>query len=173
MHSDAPYMTLSHTHSHAQAAEQLKPFQASADAEAGLYWRSIPDQSGEEATSFIGSQARDREDTCQKHRYRPRKRGRHHNGQAEHFQRFIVEESGEKSTKKFRKTREMTFLPRCRRRQPGLPRAGAHRNGLREVEEARTSPLHPQKSHRLVPPFSDFLLKYLVYFTGKFGKYPT
>ena len=150
------------------SSSTCSPFQASADAEAGLYWRSIPNQSVGEAPSCICVQARDREATCRRHRNRPRKRGRHHNDLAEPFQRFIAEESGEKSTKIFRKTREMTFLPGRRRRQPGLPRAGAHRNGLRDVKEARTSPLLPPESHRLMFPDFGFFAETFGIFCGKF-----
>ena len=48
---------------------------------------------------------------------------------------------GEQMPKCFRKTRKMTSLatPPCRK--PSVPRAGAHRNGLWDVEEARTSPI--------------------------------
>ena len=46
------------------------------------------------------------------------------------------------STTFFRKTREMRFLTRCRRRQRGLYADGAPHNGLREVDEARSSGLH-------------------------------
>ena len=46
------------------------------------------------------------------------------------------------STTFFRKTREMRFLTRCRRRQRGMYADGAPHNGLREVEEARPSGLH-------------------------------
>ena len=53
---------------------------------------------------------------------------------------------GEQITKIFRKTRKMTSLATPPRRKPRLPRAGAHRNGLRDVEEARTSPLQPPES---------------------------
>ncbi len=62
----------------------------------------------------------------------------------------------------FRKTREMNSLRTFPRRQPRLPRAGAHCNGLWDVEKARTSPLHPQESRRLAPLFSEF-------FAGKSG----
>ena len=41
--------------------------------------------------------------------------------------------------------REMRFLTRCRRRQRGQYADGARHNGLREVEEARTSGLHAPK----------------------------
>ena len=41
--------------------------------------------------------------------------------------------------------REMRFLTRCRRRQRGQYADGARHNGLREVEEARTSGLHEPK----------------------------
>ena len=63
----------------------------------------------------------------------------------------------------------MTFLRTSPRRKPSLPRAGAHRNGLRDVKEARTSPLLPPESRRLEAPFSDFLRKVLVYFAESFG----
>ena len=36
------------------SSSTCSPFQASGDAEAGLYWRSIAHQSGEEPTSVIG-----------------------------------------------------------------------------------------------------------------------
>ena len=74
---------------------------------------------------------------------------------------------GEQSTKIFRKTRKMTSLATSPRRKPRLPRAGAHRNGLRDVEEARTSPLRPPESHRLATPIRYILRKVLV-FCGKF-----
>ena len=71
---------------------------------------------------------------------------------------------GEKYTKIFRKTRKITSLGTSLRRNPSVPRAGAHRNGLRDVKEARTSPLLPPESRRLEAPFSDFLRKVLVFF---------
>ena len=74
---------------------------------------------------------------------------------------------GEQITKIFRKTRKMTSLATPPRRKPRLPRAGAHSNGLRDVEEARTSPLHPPESRRLDAPIRYFLRKVLV-FCGKF-----
>ena len=43
----------------------------------------------------------------------------------------------------------------------------AHCNGLRDVKEARTSPLLPPESHRLGSLISEFLLKHLVYFLRK------
>ena len=67
----------------------------------------------------------------------------------------------------------MTFLRTSPRRKPSVPRAGAHRNGLRDVEEARTSPLLPPESRRLGSLISASLLKHLVYFAEKFGMYPT
>ena len=48
---------------------------------------------------------------------------------------------GEQIAKIFSKTRKMTSLATPPRRKPSVPRAGAHRNGLRDVKEARTSPL--------------------------------
>ena len=45
----------------------------------------------------------------------------------------------------FSKTREMRSLTRCRRRQRGLYADGAPHNGLREVDEARSSGLHASK----------------------------
>ena len=38
-------------------------------------------------------------------------------------------------------------------RQPSLPRAGAYSNGLRDAEEARNDPVHPQESHRFAPVY--------------------
>ena len=49
------------------------------------------------------------------------------------------------STTFFSKTREMRSLTRCRRRQRGLYADGAPHNGLREVDEARSSGLHASK----------------------------
>ena len=74
---------------------------------------------------------------------------------------------GEQITEIFRKTRKMTSLATPPRRKPSVPRAGAHRNGLRDVEEARTSPLQPPESLRLDAPIRYFLRKVLV-FCGKF-----
>ena len=76
---------------------------------------------------------------------------------------------GEQSTNIFRKTRKMTSLATSPRRKPRLPRAGAHRNGLRDVEEARTSPLLPPESRRLAAPIRYILRKHLVYFAESFG----
>ena len=59
-------------------------------------------------------------------------------------------------TKIFRKPRKITSLGTSPRRNPSVPRAGAHRNGLRDVKEARTSPLLPPESRRLEAPFSEF-----------------
>ena len=84
-----------------------------------------------------------------------------------------VRREGEKCTKIFRTTRKITSLGTSPRRNPSVPRAGAHRNGLWDVKEARTSPLLPPESRRLDAPFSDFLRKILVYFAEKFGMYPT
>ena len=75
-----------------------------------------------------------------------------------------VRREGEKCTKTFRKTRKITSLGTSPRRNPSVPRAGAHRNGLRDVKEARTSPLLPPESRRLEAQFSDFLRKVLVFF---------
>ena len=50
-----------------------------------------------------------------------------------------------------------------------MPRAGAHRNGIRDVEEARTSPLLPPESRRLGSLISAFMGKVLVYFAVSFG----
>ena len=75
-----------------------------------------------------------------------------------------VRREGEKCTKIFRKTRKITSLGTSLRRNPSVPRAGAHRNGLRDVKEARTSPLLPPESRRLEAPFSEFLRKVLVFF---------
>ena len=75
---------------------------------------------------------------------------------------------GEQITKIFRKTHKMTSLATPPRRKRRLPRAGAHRNGLRDVEEARTSPLQPPESRRLDAPIRYFLREVLV-FCGKFG----
>jgi hypothetical protein len=61
---------------------------------------------------------------------------------------------GEESTAFFCKTQKMTSLETTPRRQTYPLRAGAHRNGLLDVEEARTSPLHHPESHRLGTPFS-------------------
>ena len=74
-----------------------------------------------------------------------------------------VRREGEKCTKIFRKTRKITSLGTSPRRNPSVPRAGAHRNGLRDVKEARTSPLLPPESHRLEALFSDYLRKVLVF----------
>ena len=65
------------------------------------------------------------------------------------------------------KTRKMTSLATSPRRKPRLPRAGAHRNGRRDVEGAWTSPLRPPESHRLATPIPYILRKVLV-FCGKF-----
>ena len=45
----------------------------------------------------------------------------------------------------FSKTREMRSLTRCRRRQRDLYADGALHNGLREVDDARSSGLHASK----------------------------
>ena len=71
---------------------------------------------------------------------------------------------GEQMTKCFRKTRKMTSLA-----TPSVPRAGAHRNGLRDVGEARTSPLQPPKSRRLAAPICYILRNLLVHFAVSFG----
>ena len=76
---------------------------------------------------------------------------------------------GEKITKCFRKTRKMTSLATPPRRKPSVPRAGAHRNGLRDVGEARTSPLQPPESRRLATPICYFLRNLLVVFAESFG----
>ena len=76
-----------------------------------------------------------------------------------------VRREGEKCTKIFRKTRKITSLGSSLRRNPSVPRAGAHRNGLRDVKKARTSPLLPPESRRLEAPFSDFLRKAFVFFS--------
>ena len=65
------------------------------------------------------------------------------------------------------KRAKTTSLATSLRRKPRLPRAGAHCNGLRDVEEARTSPLRPPESHRLATPIRYILLKVLVFY-GKF-----
>ena len=70
---------------------------------------------------------------------------------------------------KFRKTRKMTSLATPPRRKPSVPRAGAHRNGLRDVEEARTSPQLPPESRRLAAPICYILLNLLVHFAESFG----
>ena len=77
---------------------------------------------------------------------------------------------GEQMTKCFRKTRKMTSLATSPRRKPRLPRAGAHRNGLRDVKEARTGPQVPPESHRLACPIRYIFRKVLV-FCGKFWYY--
>ena len=76
---------------------------------------------------------------------------------------------GEQSTKCFRKTRKMTSVATPPRRKPSVPRAGAHRNGLRDVGEARTSPLQPPESRRLATPICYFLRNLLVVFAESFG----
>jgi hypothetical protein len=52
---------------------------------------------------------------------------------------------------------------RCALRQPPPAvsplRARAHRNGLRDVKEARTSPLYHPESNRLATPLSQILRK--------------
>ena len=73
-----------------------------------------------------------------------------------------VRREGEKCTKLFRKRRKITSLGTSSRRNPSVPRAGADRNGLWDVKEARTSPLLPPESRRLEALFSDFLRKVLV-----------
>ena len=75
--------------------------------------------------------------------------------------------SCEKRTKIFCKPRKMIFLRTSPRRKPSLPRAGAHRNGLRDVKEARTSPLLPPESHRLASQLSPAAK----HFAGKYGKF--
>ncbi len=67
--------------------------------------------------------------------------------------------AGEEITAFFCKTCKMTSLGTTPRRQTCRLRAGAHRGGLRDIEEARTSPLHHPESHRLVTPFSQILQK--------------
>ena len=76
---------------------------------------------------------------------------------------------GEQIPKCFRKTRKMTSLGTPPRRKPSVPRAGAHRNGLRNVGEARTSPLQPPESRRLATPICYFLRNLLVVFAESFG----
>ena len=49
------------------------------------------------------------------------------------------------------------------------PAGGAHCNGLRDVEEARTSPLLPPESRRLAAPICYILRKHLVHFAESFG----
>ena len=75
-----------------------------------------------------------------------------------------VRRKGEETTEIFRKTRKMTSLATSPRRKPSVPRRGAHRNGLRDVEEARTSHLLPPESHRfcsrLSPPAKHFAERY-------------
>ena len=66
---------------------------------------------------------------------------------------------GEEITTVFCKTREMTSFGTTPRRQTCRLRAGAHRDGLRDIAEARTSPLHQPESHRLGTPFSQILQK--------------
>ncbi len=66
---------------------------------------------------------------------------------------------GEEITTFSCKTREMTSLCTSRRRQPCLLRAGADQDGLLDVAESRTSPLHHPESHRLATPFSRILQK--------------
>ena len=80
-----------------------------------------------------------------------------------------VRREGEKCTKKFRKTRKITSLGTSPRRNPSVPRAGAHRNGLRDVGDARTSPLQPPESRRLATPICYFLRNLLVVFAESFG----
>ena len=75
-----PTLSLSLTHTHTytgSSSSTCSPFQASADAAAVLYSRSIRNQSVGKATSYIGVQARDREATCRRLRNRPPKRGYH------------------------------------------------------------------------------------------------
>ncbi len=55
------------------------------------------------------------------------------------------------------KKREITSLGTSPPRQACLLRAGAHWDGLLDVMEARTSPLHHSESHRLATPFSRIL----------------
>jgi hypothetical protein len=69
---------------------------------------------------------------------------------------------GEEITAFFCKTRKMTSLGTTPRRQTCRLRAGAHRDGLRDIAEARTSPLHQPESHRLATLFSQILQKKLV-----------
>ena len=76
---------------------------------------------------------------------------------------------GEQITKCFRKTRKMTSLTTPPRRKPSVPRAGAHRNGLRDVGEARTRPLQPPESRRLATPICYILRNLLVLFAESFG----
>ena len=72
-------------------------------------------------------------------------------------------------TKCFRKTRKMTSLATLPRRKPSVPRAGAHHNGLLDVEEARTSPLLPPENRRLAAPIRYILRKHLVHFAESLG----
>ncbi len=67
---------------------------------------------------------------------------------------------GMTSTIFFRKTREMTSVQTSPGSQSSLQRAGALRNGLQDVEEARTSPLHHPESHRLATPFHKVCRKF-------------
>ena len=76
--------------------------------------------------------------------------------------------SGEQITKIFRKTHKMTSLATTPRRKPRLPRAGAHRSGLWDVEDARTSPLQPPESRRLDATIRYFCGKFW-YFAESFG----
>jgi hypothetical protein len=57
------------------------------------------------------------------------------------------------------KPHEMTSVRTSPGSQSSILRAGAHRNGLRDVEEARTSPLHYPESHWLAAPVSQILQK--------------
>ena len=178
----AHYMTLSHLHDSLAragcASPTCSPIQAAPDDQgqdsrpwpAGLDWPSIPTQSGEEATSGgqarpgQASQGQQGQVTSRRRCNRSRNRGVDLNG---HPRRFIAAERGEQIAKNFRKTRKMTSLATPPRRKSSVPRAGAHRNGLRDVEEARTSPLQPPESRRLDAPIRYFLREVLV-FCGKF-----
>jgi hypothetical protein len=81
---------------------------------------------------------------------------------------------GEKSTVFFRKTREMTSILTFPCRQPRLSRAGAHRNGLWDVKETRTSPLHLPENRSLALLIPDFLCYGKIrYFAETFGMIPT
>ena len=74
---------------------------------------------------------------------------------------------GEESTDFFRKPRKMTSLWTSPSRKPSVLQAGAHHNGLRDVKEARTSPLLSPESRRLAAPIS-YILRNVLVFCGIF-----
>jgi hypothetical protein len=98
--------------------------------------------------------------------------GSHQSFEAGHYRSCHANERGEESADFFCKSREKNSQLRCRSRQPSLHRSSAYRNGLLDVEGARTSPLHLQERLRLALQFSAFRDK-KQFSCGKYGLNPT